>query len=998
MATFDFSKAAGIITSSPTPILDVLAVQYGVPNCMLEMARDVLAAIPSPILGSFMGSIDEGKALADSVFKDIPRKIFLDTGIVEYDTTTGRFVFVSASSRLGVEKSVLDDINNLFGLGTVLGFGAQAWIFGEKIAGQIEDIKNCIDKMKSFNALQKGPSALANKMVGFSEGGEPFTAPPPAEAASLVFDQNKDLLENAVGFINKANDQQNNIRSVIQARQKDPENNPEPVFWDNMVNTDPNSPWFNQTLGEALSGLTSFNLLEAETDSEGNPIVPVIAPVKSVLHSASGMAPPLSTKGKFLFSKTGIYYDSYGGGLEYTGCITNIVSALYYDAEGKPIPGAGVPSNMVKWMHEYNPNLGGKGEIVSWNTFNQWANTAFDITEVDESPLMQPYYDEDHFLQVLIDQRNRHIYDLSSYITDLQLSGYTEDSAVLSNQRELLYANIATHESKIIRRKKQIQVHVLLAPFGSPAPGNIPINNLENLDGSKIAIEKSKQEALMFHPGEMSGVVLPLCPTFIQSEVTQDAFTVNELMVPTVGVGAIISSDPYVSGTSGTVLSLDDRVTTDGLVSIYNFLDADLVVPDSEKYLVINCSTSSTMDKPAQLVASSIDSMFPSGIGIPYFRGVCNFFSGVDGDGNPKASSHSTNLEYLYAPFRPYGYGRIQSGWNDIESLLYNERGATFEFWTHVPDLGTSTGKGWNADNSLSALHRVALGCENRGSTYSNTNPYWIAGPQQGSQVVKGLLIGFSRDRRLTKGAPPSNLPADNDINDGLVFHMSPTQSINTSGVTFLAASANPVLCPENIPAPRGFYGIQVDTSTTTTDGSSFNDCSTNIMLATITVDHPSESVKIYLNGVLLATSSTTSVFGIQGPPRIPSMTTTSSFSYTNLQFSSLPPNLPPTLPPNTGVSQKDFWMWNGPEPQGMGGLSLTPWIIGGGYTDGMFWAPTPAGSNEGMNFMGGKWGGKKSGYYGYIGSLKLYNRAISASEILDNYQAQRGFFENIQL
>ena len=52
--------------------------------------------------------------------------------------------------------------------------------------------------------------------------------------------------------------------------------------------------------------------------------------------------------------------------------------------------------------------------------------------------------------------------------------------------------------------------------------------------------------------------------------------------------------------------------------------------------------------------------------------------------------------------------------------------------------------------------------------------------------------------------------------------------------------------------------------------------------------------------------------------------------------------------------------------------------------------------TNEGMNFMGGKWGGKKSGLYGFLGSLKLYNRAIKSTEVSANYKAQRGFFENI--
>ena len=52
---------------------------------------------------------------------------------------------------------------------------------------------------------------------------------------------------------------------------------------------------------------------------------------------------------------------------------------------------------------------------------------------------------------------------------------------------------------------------------------------------------------------------------------------------------------------------------------------------------------------------------------------------------------------------------------------------------------------------------------------------------------------------------------------------------------------------------------------------------------------------------------------------------------------------------------------------------------------------------DTGMNFMGGQWGGKKSGLYGFLGSLKLYNRAITLEEVTANYTGQRGFFENIK-
>ena len=149
MATFDMSKASAIISTSPSPILDVLGVQYGVPSCLLDLGKAALAAFPSPVLSDLGSGIQSGKTRATELMKDINREIFLETGIIEYDTTTGRFVFVSNSSNRGVEESMLDSLNNLGGLGTIIGFGSEAWLIGEGIANQIDDIKNCINKVSS---------------------------------------------------------------------------------------------------------------------------------------------------------------------------------------------------------------------------------------------------------------------------------------------------------------------------------------------------------------------------------------------------------------------------------------------------------------------------------------------------------------------------------------------------------------------------------------------------------------------------------------------------------------------------------------------------------------------------------------------------------------------------------------------------------------------------------------------------------------------------------
>ena len=996
MATFDMSKASAILTTSKTPVLDALGVQYGLPTCLLDLAKEALAAFPSPILNSMNSGIQAGKSKADELMKEVTRRVFLDTGIVEYDSTLGRFVFVSSSSNKGVEQNMLQTMNNMGGLGTILGFGAQAWLIGERISEQIASIKNCIDKVGSFDALQKGPSAYADKLVGFSitdpTTGEPveFTAPlPAATAASLAYEQNKAQLESAISFSNKCRSQMDIIASITKCRLQNPLECPEPAFWGDL--TDENG----QTLSNLLSG-TDFNVMTGiNADAQGNPILPALEgfdPYTDIL-TATGLLPPLSKGGQFLFSKTGLYYDSYGGGIDLPdGCITNIVSAVYFDEQGDPWPGIGVPENSMKYLFDYNPNIGGKGECLSLKDFNGWAETIFDLDTINESPYLHEYYDEDHFLQVLIDQRNREIYDLSGHISDLIVEGYGEDSSRVVNQKQILYSTISDHDSKIKRRKKQIEVHVILSDEPPPR-GEIPINDFGGLDKGKIAIQQSLQEPLIFNTNEVSSIVLPLCPTFIKSEVGADTFIVEDLMVPTVGVGDIITTASSVSVTSGTVLSLVDKISTNGLVAVYNFLDADLVTPDSNKYLSINCATSSSYDRPAQLVASSVDSMFPSGIGLPYFRGVCNVFSGLDG--NPKSAySQNQGEGYLFSPYRPYGYGRIQGGYEDIDSLFYKKSGCTFETWCCVPDLADEDSEGWNKDSSVSALHRVVLGCENRGGIYSSTDGNWTVGPQ--GNTVRGLLIGFTRDTRITRGTAPSNNPASNTLEANLAFYMAPTQSINTSGVTFMSVSANTVDCVAGDAGGSGHYGLIMDCSTVSgTNSGKIGDVSSGFKLLTITVDYASDSVSLYLNGDLMKSQSILQTFGTDGPPNLPGLADSSSFSYNNTYEYRLP-LVASKFPPNS-IGQSDFWYWDGPDLQS----GLTPFTIGGGYTDGMTSVdlinaiPT---TNEGMNFMGGKWGGKKSGLYGFLGSLKLYNRAITGGEALQNYNAQKGFFENIQI
>ena len=107
-------------------------------------------------------------------------------------------------------------------------------------------------------------------------------------------------------------------------------------------------------------------------------------------------------------------------------------------------------------------------------------------------------------------------------------------------------------------------------------------------------------------------------------------------------------------------------------------------------------------------------------------------------------------------------------------------------------------------------------------------------------------------------------------------------------------------------------------------------------------------------------------------------------------------PDLPKKRPEfvTSGISRNDFWHWDQPSNG-----RYTPWIVGGGYTDGMTNVEfgQPYWSSDKMNFLGTDDGGLRSGLQGFLGSFKLYKRDLTSDEVLQNYNTQRGFFKNIE-
>ena len=105
-----------------------------------------------------------------------------------------------------------------------------------------------------------------------------------------------------------------------------------------------------------------------------------------------------------------------------------------------------------------------------------------------------------------------------------------------------------------------------------------------------------------------------------------------------------------------------------------------------------------------------------------------------------------------------------------------------------------------------------------------------------------------------------------------------------------------------------------------------------------MTVNPANNEIKFYADGSLIATSSISTAFGVDPTQTInlPSFKKDSSFEYSSTTVDG-----PTTL--KTGPKLNTFY---------------TPWIVGGGYTDGMY---------QHGNFLGGDRGGITSGLRGHL-------------------------------
>ena len=705
--------------------------------------------------------------------------------------------------------------------------------------------------------------------------------------------------------------------------------------------------------------------------------------------------PPISVKGQFILSDDGLYYDVVNGGIP-------IVS--------------GITAASATWNLSQAPNLGGKGEIFNQENLDNFANTIFHVDYSPENSTADLYYNTDDILETFEKDKIFHTSLIYDQISDLVASGYSNDSSIVVNYYGNIAALASMYDEKINKRKKQLQLVSIFASdkysftensqtVGNP-PKNlglgaglliedrseisnikddwhlierVPPNDFSFLKGQGLNFSIENQEKILLFSEDLEDVVLPLTPVFVKSP-PQPISVINKFSIPPTSpeVFPHYEGDTSVSGNTNIINSLVDSVVKDGMILGYNFIIPKVSDASSNDFNLDNIVADSGGRLNAQLVGSSVDNVFPSGLSIPKLTGT-----------NATASGGGSYVR-LPSRFKPDGSDYLTDS-QAITDLFYKENyhynkdtkkggGVTFDFWTHVPDL------------TMTDSHRYKLiaACENSGGN-PNTGPIQpeittertLPNGTRDTSKVHGMVIGF-RDKGGISN--PS----------GLEFGVYPTVSQNSKDGIF----GHSIAIAEFLPYEDGELVVSsivelghATPSSTAVNGVSILDASAQFVHVAVVFDYITDLIKIYFDGELLSSAGIKSSFDVRNHEylEIPSFTMSATNSYVNSWSAS------------AGSGPLVGNIFNG----------ITPWILGGGFSDTITRSTNPDGSLLGSydpGFLGyntnDRFGVPNNSQHfpdlgsslstppssGLDGFFKLYSRALSTKEVKETSPTKKDF------
>jgi len=745
--------------------------------------------------------------------------------------------------------------------------------------------------------------------------------------------------------------------------------------------------------------------------------------------------PPVSTKGQFVLSEDGLYYDSRKGGIPEV---------------------SGFAAASSTWNLDYAPNIGGKGQHYGAEDFEELTNTIFSTDYQVTNKTIKALFDVDDVIATFEGDKSRHIGLVSGQIEELRDN---DETALANSYFGSIAAIAAAYDKKIRKRKKQLELvgafgahqFQLTDAFGNATFGSdvfstglgenivvqktgtldnvtyevidrIPINDFSFLKGSGQNVSLDTQRDLIIVSEDLQDSILPIRPTFHITQA-QPFSVLNHFEIESIAPNDFLSVQSASGGTgpSGTgsfIKTLNDSITREGLIVNYNFIKPHVCDASADTTFAAN------LDNLApdyygflegQLVGSSIDYVFPSGVSIPRLQGAAYNPSGLD------------------KPASGGSYVRIPNNNNALNALTLNTQlnketnldgGFSFDFWVHVPDL-----------SSMTDVHRykIVLANENSGGDVISSPAGTLGGSQTFTNAKRTISTGtqtkttdFSKVHGMIMGwrdRGGSTAPS------GVEFFVAPTVSNNENTGRFGHSVCIAESSDSDTPDPTNVteLGLYIPSSTvTTTNTRNVLDCSGQFCHYSVVFNYVSNSVTVYLDGESLASTALNTSFDVP--------------TGESLNIPSLTKQLPPTTSTQIYEASYNPGLRYGPRV-GLDselGTKFTPWIIGGGFTDSISQCmvnqqgvaipgndPGFLGYNTNDTYhistytgngligqhaysntaipsdalsIGGNIARAQSGLDGFVGSFKIYRKALTTKEVTDNYDAQQAYFKNISV
>tara|TARA_R100000005_G_scaffold17829_1_gene7453 strand:+ start:4179 stop:7349 length:3171 start_codon:yes stop_codon:yes gene_type:complete len=562
----------------------------------------------------------------------------------------------------------------------------------------------------------------------------------------------------------------------------------------------------------------------------------------------------------------------------------------------------------------------------------------------------------------------------------------------------------------------------------------IPINDFSYLKQSDIPLQTQKQLTLFSE--DLDTIIAPYQAKYVIGPTDMPPTSVDSLAVDPIGFGDWVHRETSgsLSATTPLYKSLTDDIISEDLLVCYNFLDPDAVTEPSGTLYALNNAAEGSNRLDGKLVGYDKSFVFPSGVGQAYFGGTI-----FDERGQRSALWADVKGSYVRLPNSTKDYNVLQpnipyNGARPLDNLFYSKEGVTIDFWAYVPRVY----------RDMTDEHRYRLVFANENSGPAQTD-YLTATTQSNASPGKGLTPGgtnFNRTIGMIMGWRDRGSPAPAGTNtSGLEFCIAPTVGQNQSYDTTPTTTWGHSVCiaetwatsagntPSAVEVKQ--VGMYIPSSVLNSSGTGIQDVSSGYHHISVSFDYVNEDVNFHLDGELLTTSSLSDVLG--GNPDDTTLPTSVKMDLddkSDLIFFN-----DPTVESFLGNTIYDERC----TPERVAFPVFTPWIIGGGYTDNIPKIPGTdykpqgfLGSNTNNTHQGTvrgdtlitttiggelypvgqhdpplsapKGGGSptriipRSGLDGYIGSFKIYTRALTTTEAKHNYTSQKGFFKNILL